>query len=78
MKDNAQLLAQVLLIVLGPLLPSRHILFSSDSANELAGAILTLVGAVWKFVHWHTTPSAPTENSAKTPTPNEQKNPPAQ
>lgn len=59
-KDNLQLLGQVILIVLGPLLAKHNLTVGNDEIDKLLGALSEVFGLVWKFAHWHGTPSAPT------------------
>lgn len=58
-KDNLQLLGQVLLILLGPLLAKHNISVGNEEIDKLLGALSEVFGILWKFAHWHGTPSAP-------------------
>jgi hypothetical protein len=59
MKDNLQLIGQVILIVLGPLLAKHNISVGNDEIDKLLAALSEAIGIIWKFFHWHATPSAP-------------------
>lgn len=58
MKDNLQLIGQVVLIVLGPILLKHGITVGNDDADKILGSLAELAGILWKFFHWHLTPSA--------------------
>lgn len=58
MKDNMQLIGQVILIVLGPLLAKHNITIGNKEVDDVLGAISELAGIIWKFVHWNKTPDA--------------------
>lgn len=49
--NNIQALAQIVLLIGGPLLAHNHVTLSSADAQGIAGALLTLGAIVWKFRH---------------------------
>jgi hypothetical protein len=58
MKDQFQLIAQVVLIGLGPVLAKHGVTVGNNDVDQILGGLSLLVGIIWKFVHWNTTPSA--------------------
>lgn len=61
MKDNTQIIGQVVTLLVGGFLTKRGL--DQHDIESLIGAAITLVGIVWKFWHWHTTP-----DNSNTPT----------
>lgn len=57
-KDTAQLIGQVLLIGLGPVLAKHGITLGNADVDQILGGLALLGGIVWKFWHWNATPSA--------------------
>jgi hypothetical protein len=57
--DTLQLIGQILLIGLGPILAKRGISIGSADVDHLLGAGSFVVGIIWKFWHWNATPSTP-------------------
>lgn len=67
MKDNLQLIGQVLLIVLGPILAKHGITVGNDDVDKILAGLSEIIGIGWKFWHWNATPSAqPAASLAKT------------
>lgn len=58
MKDNLQLIGQVILIALGPLLAKHGVSVGNAEIDDILGAISEIAGIVWKFRHWNATPAA--------------------
>jgi hypothetical protein len=57
--DTLQLIGQVILIGLGPVLAKHGISLGNADLDKLLGSVSLLAGIVWKFWHWNVTPSAP-------------------
>lgn len=57
--DTAQLLGQIVLIALGPILAKRGISLGSADVDHVLGTASFLIGVIWKFRHWNATPSTP-------------------
>ena len=63
-KDTLQLIGQVILIGLGPLLAKRGITIGSEDVDHVLGVGAFIAGIIWKFRHWNSTP----DSSGGTPT----------
>ena len=57
--DTLQLIGQILLIGLGPLLAKHGVTFGNAEVDKIVGGAATVIGIIWKFWHWNATPSAP-------------------
>lgn len=58
MKDQLQLIAQVVLIGLGPVLAKHGVTVGNADVDQILGGLSLLGGILWKFWHWNATPSA--------------------
>jgi len=58
MKDQLQLIAQVVLIGLGPVLAKHGVTIGNADVDQILGGLSLLGGIIWKFWHWNATPSA--------------------
>ncbi len=58
MKDQLQLIAQVVLIGLGPVLAKHGVTVGNADVDQILGGLSLLGGIIWKFWHWNATPSA--------------------
>jgi hypothetical protein len=66
MKDNSQLIGQVLLLLLGPVLLKHGVSIDGGTIDQIAGTISIVAGIVWKFYHWNSTPSSPASSTSST------------
>jgi len=58
MKDQFQLIAQVVLIGLGPVLAKHGVTVGNGEVDQILGGLSLLGGIIWKFWHWNATPTA--------------------
>lgn len=59
MKDNIKLLAQCILLIVGPLLAKHGYSVDASGLETAIGAMVTIAGMIWKFTHWNSTPDQP-------------------
>src|SRR6185312_16847534 len=57
--DTLQLIGQIILIGLGPILAKRGISIGSADVDHVVGGFALVAGVIWKFWHWDATPAAP-------------------
>jgi hypothetical protein len=65
--DTLQLIGQILLIGLGPVLAKHGITLGNEDVDKVTGAIAFIGGVVWKFYHWNKTPTAPPSGGISVP-----------